>query len=143
MTSTDLYSEGDGVRVVGGELDLYATIVDVRESSQMYLVRHTLDELGDTTSLVAFEWCTRYRKQRYDCGDRVQLHGHADGENGPHESDADQPARYAVVHAVVTHPANPEWVTGYSVVELDEREPHMIRPGEIARLAKPDALRDA
>jgi hypothetical protein len=76
----------------------------------------------------------------YQVGDRVILCGYADGENGPHPSDLDQPTRYAEVRAVVTHPANPAWITDYLVAESEEVAPGVthvqivrVTPGAIAR----------
>jgi len=76
----------------------------------------------------------------YHAGDVVRLHGHADGEHGPHASDFEQPARFARVVRVVQHPYNPAWIVEYVVLEDDEHV--TIPPGHIARIATP-AERDA
>lgn len=110
----------------------------------LFSVRTSLNVAERTFVLADYE-LELVRKARYDVGDEVELYGHADGENGPHPSDADQPRRFARILEVHVHPNNDEWVLEYTVAEHGERdsieEPesvdvHRIKAGEVARLSE-------
>jgi len=81
------------------------------------------------------------RKSRYAKGDIVVLHGHADGENGPHPSDLDEPIRLAKIIQPIFHPNNADWTTEYVIQEptgenaSGRGDQGLIKPGEINRLA--------
>jgi hypothetical protein len=156
-TSYEQFTEGDVIRVASidhrslqgrdphpedelvGTFGTVVEVLDLEEDEpelERALARVRLagrDELDELPFIVLATWEVEpVRKARYDVGDEVELYGDADGENGPHPSDLDQPRRFARVLEVETHPANPEWVTGYVVEEDGSR----VAVRSIARLAR-------
>lgn len=140
MTIDPLYSVGDSVRVERAAMrGVFATIESVCEHTRTYVVRYrerddALDQPRRT--VVGHDHCTRYRKQRYDVGDRVELYPEPIHE-GPHPDDQFTERRLATITSVDVHPHNEEWVLSYGVVERDGElsdYEHTIKPGAIARL---------
>lgn len=68
----------------------------------------------------------------YQPGDRVELHP-VPMHEGPHPDDADTPQRFALVVRQHVHPGNPDWITGYTV--LEDGETTTVKPGTIKRTA--------
>jgi hypothetical protein len=133
MNNDPIYSVGDSVRFG----DTFATIAAVDVDGERYAVQHTREQLLDTLELVSHHDVQRYRKQRYELGDVVELHVEPTHE-GPHESDVDNVARIAIVERVETHPNNDAWVIGYGVLELVDVmcvEHRFVKRGSVARLA--------
>jgi hypothetical protein len=142
MTSNDIYSVDDSVKIISGEHEgVFATITHVYPGSpHVYAVRFTREQLHDSSASVRHEHVERYRKSRYELGDVVELYATPTHE-GPHESDVYNVAPVATIERVETHPHNDEWVIGYGIVERDDDEHErverrFVKRGSVARLAR-------
>jgi hypothetical protein len=78
------------------------------------------------------------RPATYEPGDYVELHPEPTHE-GPHPDDADTPRRFALVVRPHVHPGNPEWTTGYTVIE--DGETATVKPGAIKGAASTRYMR--